>query len=286
MSESICYLNGEFQPLANAAVPVLDRGFIFGDGIYEMIPVFSGHAFRLTEHLQRLGNSLKAVYINNPNTVSEWTGLIDAMIKKNGGGHQAVYLQITRGVADRDHAFPQQSEPTVFIMSNPLPESQKAHPVNAIVLQDPRWDSCDIKAISLLPNVLLRQQAREKGAYEAILIRDGYLTEGAASNVFVIKDGIVKTPPKGPKLLPGITRDLVVELLQKEARPCEETEVSEAELRDADEIWLSSSTKEILPVTQLDGKAVGTGEPGPVWHSTVDLYQSFKDSFTGTDAAA
>ncbi len=286
MSDSICYLNGEFQPLAKAVVPVLDRGFIFGDGIYEMIPVFSGHAFRLIEHLQRLANSLKAIYISNPNTINEWTNLIDTMIKKNGAGHQAIYLQITRGVAVRDHAFPEKSEPTVFIMSNPLPESQKAHPVSAIVLQDPRWNSCDIKAISLLPNVLLRQQAREMGAYEAILIRDGQLTEGAASNVFVIKDGVIKTPPKGPRLLPGITRDLVVELLQKESRPCEETQITEVELRNADELWVSSSTKEILPVTQLDGKPVGTGEPGLIWQSTVDLYQSFKDSFTGTDAAA
>ena len=171
-------------------------------------------------------------------------------------------------------------------MSNPLPETKKAAPVSATVLQDLRWNNCDIKAISLLPNVLLRHQAREKGAYEAILIRDGFLTEGAASNVFIVTDGVVKTPPKGPKLLPGITRDLVVELLLKNNIACEETEISESELRETDEIWLTSSTKEILPVTQLDNKSVGEGEPGTIWHTAVELYQSFKDTFTGTEAVA
>jgi len=166
-------------------------------------------------------------------------------------------------------------------MSNPLPESQKAKPVSAAVLPDPRWNSCDIKAISLLPNVLLRHQAREKGAYEAILIRDGFLTEGAACNVFIVKDGVVKTPPKGPRLLPGITRNLLIELLNKNNIPCEETEISESEVRHADEIWLTSSTKEIVPVIELDNKKIGDGEVGELWHRSVDLYQSFKDTFTG-----
>ena len=282
---SICYLNGDYLPLEEAKVPVLDRGFIFGDGIYEMIPAFSGHAFRLKEHLHRLINSLDAVHIKHPYSISEWTDLINTIIQKNGTGHQAIYLQITRGVAHRDHAFPDQSEPTIFIMSNPLPETQKAKPVSATVLEDPRWNNCDIKAISLLPNVLLRHQAREKGAYEAILIRDGFLTEGAASNVFIVSDGKVKTPPKGPKLLPGITRDVVVELLHKNNIPCEEAEVTETELRNADEIWLTSSTKEILPVTQLDGEPVGSGKEGLIWKRTVVLYQTFKDEFTGTEAA-
>jgi len=279
--ESICYLNGEFLPLLEANVSVLDRGFIFGDGIYEMIPSFAGHTFRLKEHLQRLINSLDAVHINNPHSLSEWSDLIKELVDKNDANHQAIYLQITRGVAHRDHAFPEESEPTIFIMSNPLPESQKAKPVSAAVIPDPRWNSCDIKAISLLPNVLLRHQAREKGAYEAILIRDGYLTEGAASNVFIAKDGVVKTPPKGPKLLPGITRNLLVELLQKNDIPCEETEITESEVRNADEIWLTSSTKEIVPVIELDNKKVGDGEAGEIWHRSVDLYQSFKDTFTG-----
>lgn len=283
--ESICYLNGEFLPLEEAKVPVLDRGFIFGDGIYEMIPAFSGHTFRLKEHLQRLISSLEAVHIKNPYSLLEWTDLIKKLVQKNAAKHQAIYLQITRGVARRDHAFPDDAEPTIFIMSNSLPESQKVKPVSAAVIQDPRWSNCDIKAISLLPNVLLRHQAREKGAYEAILIRDGFLTEGAASNVFIVSNGVVKTPPKGPKLLPGITRNLLIDLLQKNNILCEETEISEAELRDADEIWLTSSTKEIVPVTQLDNKNVGDGDVGVIWHRSVGLYQSFKDTFTGAEVA-
>lgn len=282
--QSICFLNGEFLPLEEAKVSVLDRGFIFGDGIYEVIPVFNGHAFRLDEHLQRLLNSLKATHIKNPLSQSDWTNLINNMIKKNGLGHQAIYLQMTRGVAHRDHAFPDDAEPTIFIMSNRLPETQTAHPVSAITLQDPRWNNCDIKATSLLPNVLLRQQAREQGAYEAILIRDGFITEGAASNVFVIKDGVIKTPPKGSKILPGVTRGLVLELLSKNALSCEEVEISEAELHAADEIWVTSSTKEIVPVTKLDGKPVGAGEVGALWNKSTELYQAFKDTFTGTEA--
>ncbi len=282
---SICYLNGDFLPLEEARVSVLDRGFIFGDGIYEMIPAFSGHAFRLQEHLQRLQNSLDAVHIRNPHSLEEWSQLIHAVIEKNRTGHQAIYLQVTRGVAHRDHAFPDVSEPTVFIMSNPLPVSREVKPVSATILEDPRWNNCDIKAISLLPNVLLRQKARERGAYEAILIRDGLLTEGAASNVFIVRDGIVRTSPKDSRILPGITRDLIVELLHKHEIPCEEREITEADVRAADEIWLTSSTREIVPVTQLDGVSVGTGEPGPVWRQTVELYQSFKDTFTGAEAA-
>lgn len=283
-AQSICYLNGEFLPLEEAKVPVLDRGFIFGDGIYEVIPVFNGHSFRLEEHLERLGNSLKSTHIKNPLSQVEWADLIHNTVEKNGLGHQAIYLQITRGVAHRDHAFPDDAEPTVFIMSNPLPESQTAKPVSAITVADPRWHNCDIKATSLLPNVLLRQQAREQGAYEAILIKDGFITEGAASNVFVIKDGVIKTPPKGSKILPGVTRGLLLELLTNSELPCEEAEVSEAELQTADEIWVTSSTKEIVPVTQLDGKPVGTGEVGAAWHKSTELYQAFKDTFTGSEA--
>lgn len=283
---SVCYLDGIFLPLVDASVSVLDRGFIFGDGVYEVIPVFSGHTFRLNEHLQRLANSLQAVHIKNPQSLQGWTDLIHQLIRKNEAGHQSIYLQVTRGVAPRDHTFPEEIKPTVFIMCNPLPDTNTVKPVSAIVLEDPRWDSCHIKATSLLPNVLLRQQARVMGAYEAILIRAGRLTEGAASNVFVVSDGVVRTPPKSQELLPGITRDLVVDLLHKHEIPCEEVKISEPELRDADEIWLTSSTKEIVPVTQLDGKPVGTGEPGAVWQRTVAIYQAFKDTFTGADAVA
>ena len=285
MSESsVCYLNGEFLPLAEAKVPVLDRGFIFGDGIYEVIPVFNGHGFRLDEHLERLNNSLLATHIENPHSMADWTKLINELIIKNNAGHQAIYLQITRGVAQRDHAFPEDAEPTVFLMSNPLPETQNTPAVSAITLPDPRWHNCDIKAISLLPNVLLRQQAREQGANEAILIRDGSVTEGAASNVFVVKDGLIKTTPKGSKILPGVTRSLLLELFETHAVSYAELEITEAELHAADEIWLTSSTKEVVPVTQLDGKPVGNGEVGDMWKKSTQLYQAFKDTFSGSEA--
>lgn len=285
-NNSVCYLNGKFLPLANASVPVLDRGFIFGDGVYEVIPVFSGHTFRLTEHLQRLANSLQAVHIKNPHSLQGWSDLIHQLISKNEAGHQSIYLQVTRGVAPRDHSFPDEIKPTVFIMSNSLPDTSLVRPVSAIVLEDPRWNSCHIKATSLLPNVLLRQQARVMGAYEAILVRAGKLTEGAASNVFVVSDGVIRTPPKSQELLPGITRDLVVELLHEHQIPCQEVKITESELRDADEIWLTSSTKEIVPVTQLDDQPVGSGEPGAMWFRIVAIYQAFKDTFTGADAVA
>lgn len=282
-AQNICYLNGQFLPLDDARVPVLDRGFIFGDGVYEVIPVFNGISFRLDEHLERLGNSLTAVHIENPYNHDEWRDLITRLIKENGAHHQSIYLQLTRGVAARDHAFPHEVTPTVFMMSTPLPISTQAQPVSAVVLNDPRWINCDIKAISLLPNVLLRQEARLRGAYEAILLRDDFLTEGAASNVFIVKEGIVKTPPKSSHLLPGITRDLVVELLRKNDRAVEEVAIHKEELLSADEIWLTSSTKEILPVDRLDEKAVGNGKPGPVWQDTVALYQDFKESFHASD---
>ncbi len=279
--QPIAYLNGRFLPLAEACVPVLDRGFIFGDGVYEVIPVYAGKPFRLAHHLQRLANSLAAVRIDDPHQADEWTALIDELIRRNGGGDQSVYLQVTRGIAPRDHRFPEDSRPTVFLMSNPfrpVPEAELRDGVTAVTLNDIRWEHCHIKSISLLPNILLRQQAIEQGAAEAILLRHGQVTEGAASNVFIVSDGVIVTPPKGDCLLPGITRDLVVELAMEHALPCEERAIPEAELRRATEIWLTSSTKEILPVTRLDGIAVGDGQPGPLWQTMIGHYRRFVDA--------
>jgi len=281
MASSTVYLNGEFLPLDEACVPVLDRGFIFGDGVYEVIPVYAGKAFRLQHHLQRLKNSMQAVRITNPHTDEEWNRIINEVVTRNNDGDQSIYLQITRGVARRDHRFPGDATPTVFVMSNlfdPVPKQQLENGVNAITLDDIRWQYCSIKSIALLPNILLRQQAVEQGAAEAILLRNGEVTEGAASNVFIVKDGIIITPPKTDCLLPGITRDLVVEQAHEHGLAVKEANIKQTELETADEIWLTSSTKEILPVTKLNGQAVGSSKPGTVWQKMYALYQAYKQT--------
>ncbi len=277
---SIVYLNGDFMPADEAMIPVLDRGFIFGDGVYEVIPVYSGRLFRLEHHLERLENSLAGIRLAPPRSRGEWREILESLVEKNGDGDQSVYLQVTRGVAKRDHGFPPEAEPTVFAMSNPMadPSATLHEGIEAITVEDIRWKLCHIKSIALLPNILLRQQAIDAGAGEAILLRDGEVTEGAAANIFIVKDGVVTTPPKSNLLLPGITRDLVVEICHANAIPCEERAVSEAELRDADEVWISSSTKEVVPVTKLDGKAVATGKPGPLWRQMLTLYQDYKQA--------
>jgi D-alanine transaminase len=281
MTSSTVYLNGEYLPLEQACVPVLDRGFIFGDGVYEVIPVYNRKVFRLEHHLQRLKNSMQAVRLNNPFTDAEWSEIINNVIERNDGGDQSIYLQITRGVASRDHRFPDDVTPTVFVMSNlfvMVPREQLEYGVSAITLDDIRWQYCSIKSIALLPNILLRQQAVEQGAAEAILIRDNEVTEGAASNVFIVKDGVIITPPKTDCLLPGITRDLVVEQAHEHDIPVKEIIIQQDDLLAADEIWLTSSTKEILPVTQLNGETVGSGKPGPVWEQMYGLYQEYKNN--------
>ncbi len=281
MSTPTVYLNGEYLPLDQACVPVLDRGFIFGDGVYEVIPVYDGKAFRLAHHLQRLKNSMQAVRIANPHSDEEWSAIINGVVAHNNGGDQSVYLQITRGVARRDHRFPDDITPTVFVMSNlfePVAREQLEQGVAAITLDDIRWQYCSIKSIALLPNILLRQQAVERGAAEAILLRNDEVTEGAASNVFIVKDGVIVTPPKTDCLLPGITRDLIVEQAREHGLAVREANIKQNELEAADEIWLTSSTKEILPVTHLNGQPIGNGRPGKMWHQMYELYQAYKQS--------
>jgi len=283
------YLNGSYLPLEDACVPVMDRGFLFGDGVYEVIPVYRGRLFRLAQHLQRLQNSLDGVRIGNPLTVDAWRALLEELVNRNSGSNQAVYLQVTRGVAPkRDHAFPVGVRPTIFAMSNPLPEARDIsgeQGIHAITLPDIRWQHCNIKAITLLPNIMLRQQAVEADTAEAILIKDGYATEGAASNIFIVRNGVLITPPKGPRLLPGITRDLIIELAAYNAVPYREAGISEAELHSAGEIWLTSSTREISPVVRLDDTVVGDGWPGPVWKSMTALFQAYKDAIHRGEAA-
>jgi D-alanine transaminase len=287
------YLNGEWMPIEQARIPVLDRGFIFGDGVYEVIPSYSGHPFRLREHLARLQSSLDAVRIANPYSLERWDELVREIVAKNPWEDQGVYLQVTRGVAPRDHAFPKGVKPTVFMMSNPLvtpPQSQRDQGVAAVTVADNRWLRCDIKSVSLLANCLLRQAAVDHGAVESVLLRDGLLTEGSASNIFLVKNGVIITPPKTNFILPGITYDVVIELARANQVPLEIRQVSEAEVRDADELWLTSSTKEVLPISTLDGKSVGHGEnagkPGPVAARMFQLYQEYKRTIMRAPANA
>jgi D-alanine transaminase len=273
------FLNGKFLPIEQATVPVLDRGFIFGDGVYELIPVYSRAPFRMDEHLARLEKSLGAVRIKNPYPREKWREIIVQLIAKQPWNDQGVYLQLTRGVAKRDHAFPAGVEPTVFMMCNPLVNPPKelvekgAAGVSAV---DYRWHRCDIKSISLIGNVLLRQVSADAGAVETILFRDGRLTEASASNVFVAKNGVLLSPPKSNLILPGITYDVVVEIAQATKIPLEFRDVTEAEVRAADEVWVTSSSKEILAIVTLDGKPVGSGKPGPLFRKAWQGYQEFK----------
>ena len=277
---TIACLNGTFLPLEDACVPVMDRGFLFGDGIYEVIPAYGGKLFRLAHHLKRLENSLAGVRIGNPLSVQEWEAMLRELVSRNTGADQAIYLQVTRGVsAKRDHAFPADIRPTLFAMSTPMATAVDIDAITgtaAITLPDIRWKQCNIKAITLLPNVLLRQQAVDAGAAEAILIKDDHAIEGAASNVFTVTGGVLHTPPNSPALLPGITRDLILELATRHSIPFREADITTAELFAADEIWLTSSTREISPVTRLDDTVISAGKPGPLWRHMITLYQDYK----------
>lgn len=282
MATDIVHLNGEFMPLAEARVPVLDRGFIFGDGVYEVIPVYSRHAFRLVEHLHRLQKSLDGIRLANPHSDAEWSQLVHEMIERNDGDDQSIYFQITRGVAKRAHEFPAQVKPTVFMMSTPLvtpPQEQIDHGIACITGTDFRWLKCDVKSVALLGNCLLKQTAVDAGAAEIVLFRDGHLTEAAACNVLVVQDGVLLAPPKDNLILPGITYNVVLELAAANQIPLEMRAASEQEVRAAQEIWITSSTKEVLAVTRLDGAAVGDGKPGPLFRRMHALYQDFKRTF-------
>ena len=278
MSET-AYLNGQFLPLADARIPVLDRGFIFGDGVYEVIPVYSRRPFRLPEHLRRLQHSLDAIRLGNPMADAEWTRLIHELVARHSGEDQSVYLQVTRGVAKRDHAFPKEGKPTVFMMSSPLstpPREQIEQGVPCITATDFRWLKCDVKSVSLLGNCLLRQLAADAGAAEVVLFRDGFLTEASASNVFVVRGGKLLAPPKNHLILPGITYDVVLELAAAKGIPIELRAIAELEVRSADELWVTSSSKEVLAITTLDGKPVGNGRPGPLFRTVHQAFQEFK----------
>lgn len=278
MSE-IVYLNGEFMPLEDARIPVLDRGFIFGDGVYEVIPVYSRHPFRLPEHLARFSRSHDAIGLAYPMTDAEWSRLVRDLITRNGSEDQSIYLQVTRGVAKRDHAFPKGVKPTVFGMSSPLTTPTREaieNGVATISALDYRWQKCDVKSTSLLANCMLRQVAADAGATEVVMFRDGFLTEGSSSNVFIVQRGTILAPPKNNLVLPGITYDVVLELTQTNGLSHQVRPVTENEVRTADEIWVTSSTKEVLAVATLDTKPVGNGKPGAAFRRMHQLYQDFK----------
>ena len=277
---SLAHLNGRFLPLAEAKISPLDRGFLFGDGVYEVIPAYTGRLFHLPAHLKRLQYSLDSIRLKNPLAEAAWTELLTKLVHDNGGGDQAVYLQVSRGAdSGRDHSFPAGVPATIFAMCSPLaglPEELKTRGARVVSLPDIRWHRCDIKTTALLGNVLLRQAATDKGCHEAILIRDGHATEGTASSLFIVKDGVIVTPPKSPDLLPSITRDVVLELAAHHKLPWREAVLPVVELTRAEEIWLASSTREVYGVSELDGAKAGGGKPGPHWRRMYDLFQQHK----------
>jgi D-alanine transaminase len=287
MTDRLCYLNGAYKPLSQAQVSVLDRGFLFGDGIYEVVPVYAGKLFRFDDHMARLARSLGKVRIDNPLSRDAWLErcrkLASALAETEGAADQVIYLQVTRGVAPRDHVMPEGIAPTVFMMSNPMkpPTVEQRHGgVACTTARDFRWERGDIKSISLLGNVLARQMSADHGAVETIMFRDGWLTEAAASNVWIVKDGALLGPPKSEHVLEGIRVELLHELCEEEGIAYNLKPISEADVLSADEVILSSATKEVLPVTKLDGEPVGhgalRGKPGPVYARLHEAYQRAK----------
>lgn len=281
------FLNGQWQPLSEAKVSVLDRGFIFGDGIYEVVPAYSKRPFRIESHLNRLMRSLTAIRIRSPYDKEQWAALFHEIVTKNAGDDQFVYIQVTRGVAKRDHAFPNpEVTPTVFAMSTAFHQpSQKIREegVAVVTLPDERWLHCDIKSTALLGNVLARQSAADRGVMEGVMFRDGFLTEGSSSNVWMVKDGVLCAPIKNHLVLEGIRYGLFEELAAKLGIPLQIRRIRQAEVAGADELMISSATKEVLPVVKMDSRLVGhashAGKPGPIYKK---LRQAYDEAINAT----
>jgi D-alanine transaminase len=275
----ICYLNGQVLPLRDARISPLDRSFLFGDGVYEVIAVRRGQARRLAFNLARLSRSLGELGIRNPHSEPQWRQLLHALIEANGSGDLYVYLQVSRGAEyGRNHAPPASLAPTVFAFCSPWPASSPEsleRGVACITALDTRWARCDIKSVALLANVLLREQAEQAGAAEIILLRDGWLTDASSSTVYVVIDDQVRVPPNSTRLLPGTTRNLLEELAAGHGIELHSVSVSERDLRAADEIWLTAATRGVVAVTTLDGKPVGSGRPGPLWRRMHELIESY-----------
>ena len=272
------FLNGAYLPLSDAKVSVLDRGFLFGDGVYEVIPVYAGRLFRLEQHIDRLNRSLQGIRLELRKSLAEWLEIFRPML--DSSKDQYIYLQVTRGYApNRDHGFPERVVPTVFAMCSEIKTFPgRINGIKAVTIDDTRWQLCNVKAITLLANLLLRQEALDQDCAEAILVRNGYVTEGSASNVFVVIDDELITPPKNNEILPGITRDVVLELAEANQIPCREDIIAQEALQHASEVWVTSSTREIVPVVEVDGKRIGSGKPGPFYQKMDQLLQVYKQS--------
>ena len=281
----ISYLNGAFVPLQEARISPLDRGFLYSDGVYELMPVYGGRPFRFEAHADRLTRSLAGIKMEDPHTRSEWRDLLSTLITRNGGGDQYVYWQVTRGAEfGRNHAPLPKIPRTVFAFCAPLPVVPAAtleNGVECVTAQDTRWAQCDIKSVSLLANILLRQQAVDSNAAETILLKEGQLMEASSSAVHVVIDGVIVSPPRSRQILPGTTRSAMEEVATTAGITYTSTPVSEKQLRAADEIWISAATREVQPVTKLDGQPVGTGKPGPVWQRVYEQWQRYKRELQG-----
>lgn len=275
------YLNGEYLPLAEAKISVMDRGFLFGDGVYEVIPVYNGKIFRFEQHIARLKRSLLGISLDCSLELEDWQEIINTLLEANDsfGPNQSIYLQITRGIGPyRNHAFPDHGTPTILVLTNPLrtiPFEQLQKGMCAITLEDTRWQWCHIKSIALLANVLLYQAALNQECAETILIKDGFALEGATSNLFIVKKGNIITPPLSSRILGGVTRDLILLLAKNNDMPCQETAISEQELFEADEVWITSSTREIYPIIKINNQQIGTGRPGEIWQRMIAKYHDF-----------
>jgi D-alanine transaminase len=284
----ICYLNGHYLPLAEARVSPLDRAFLFGDAVYEVLPIYASRPFRLREHLDRLNRSLAGIRMSAPLSHTDWAELSQELISRNSARDAYLYLQVTRGAElGRNHAWPEDLKPTLFAYVTalePLSPSILEHGVSAVTATDTRWARRDIKSTALLANILLKKLSADAGAFETIMLENGELTEGSSTTVHVVRDGVVRTPPNGHRILPGTTRDVVTELAGRLSVRCESSRVSEAMLRAADEIWLAFATRGVLPVTALDGAPVGTGKPGPLFKRISAAFADYTRELAGTPA--
>lgn len=276
---NIVYLNGEYLPSAEAKISVFDRGFLFGDSVYEVIPYYQGVGFRLHEHLERLQHSLRALQIK---PALDWGVLLNTLVTKNGGGNLSIYLQVTRGASDtRSHRYDDDMQPTVFACCMPITDIYQAgaddvQPIRAIVTADLRWHRCDIKSTCLLPNILVVHQAKAQHADEALMMRDGMLTEGSSCNLFVIQRGVIYTPKRSSEILGGITRELILQLADEQGMPYQEIDIDYDMLKAADEVWISSSTRGVVPVIAVDNDQIGDGEKGPIWRVMFNLFTRYQ----------
>jgi D-alanine transaminase len=284
----ICYLDGEYLPLADAQVSPLDRAFLFGDAVYEVVPVYGARPFRLRQHLERLDRSLAGIRMQAPLPHAEWAEICAQLVSRNRAGEAYLYMQVTRGVEyGRNHAWPDGMKPTLFAYCSaldPLPAALLEKGVSAITAPEIRWERRDIKSTALLANILLKKLAADAGAFETMMIEDGALTEGSSTTVHVVKDGVIHTPPNSHQILPGTTRDVVTELAARLSVRCESARVPESQLRAADEIWLAFSTRGVLPVTSLDGAPVGNGKPGPLFKRIHEAFEGYVSELQGTPA--